>query len=384
MEMEVVDTPELLEAFVDRAIKVPSVAIDTEFMTEKVYYPRLSLIQIALEGGEIFFIDPLSVRDLRPLGRLLEHEEVVKVLHAASHDLELLQQATKVIPKNIFDTQHAAAFSGFWWPISLADLIAELFDIEMDKSETLSVWLRRPLSAEQCAYAAEDVRYLCKAYRMLLQDVKNHGHEAWLADEMSRYSTAERYKPGDPMEAYLRLKKIKSYTGEQLAAIQGIAAWREELARIENVPCSRILSDRAIHNIVAQMPSKRSWLQRIRGLPRHFSDEYAREVFSIIQKVREMPPESYPSLPEGLPSDEDFRARTYLAMALVMGQSIVMGIAPGLVARNPEIQAFVAGRESILSTGWRYEFMGRPLEELLKGQRICGVDSELSLPTILD
>jgi len=383
MEMEVVDTSELLESFVDLAIKAPSVAIDTEFMRERVYYPRLSLIQIALESGEIFFIDPLSVRDLRPLGKLLEHEEVVKVIHSASQDLELLQRATKVIPKNIFDTQHAAAFSGFWWPISLADLMSELFDIEMDKSETLSVWLRRPLSAEQCAYAAEDVRYLCKAYRVLLQDVKNHDHEAWLADEMSRYSTADRYKPKDPKEAYLRLKKLKSYTGEQLAALQGIVAWREEIARMENVPCRRILSDRAIHNIVAQMPSKRSWLQRIRGLPRHFSDEYARKIFSIIQKAREMPPEEHPSLPEGLPSDEDFRARTYLATALVMGQAIVTGIAPSLVARNPDIQAFVAGRDSILSTGWRYEFMGRPLEELLKGQRTCGIDSELSLPIIL-
>ena len=163
-----IDTTEKLHVLVERARKIDAVALDTEFVWERTYYPRLGLIQLALSREECFLIDPCALEDLSPLGELLADPTVVKIFHDASQDLAILRSATGAEPKSIFDTRLAAGFGGLSSTLSLAALVEILLDVKLKKTETRTNWLKRPLHPQQKDYALDDVRYLRKVRVLLL------------------------------------------------------------------------------------------------------------------------------------------------------------------------------------------------------------------------
>ena len=169
-----------LQALIVRARATDTVAIDTEFVWERTYYPRLGLIQLALSDEDCFLIDPCALTDLSPLGELLADPAVVKIFHDAPQDLIILHQATGAVPQNIFDSRLAGGFAGLSAALSLGNLIKELLDIDLAKTGTHTNWLRRPLNPKQIDYAIDDVRYLQAARVLLLTRILNPTVAGWL------------------------------------------------------------------------------------------------------------------------------------------------------------------------------------------------------------
>ena len=185
---------------IERACTTDCVGLDTEFIWERTYYPKLGLIQLALSDEECFLIDPLAIRDLTPLGRLLNNSAVVKILHDAPQDLMILNRVSGVVPQNVFDTRVAAGFSGLSSTISLADLINILLEIDLPKTETRTNWLNRPLNSSQVDYALDDVRYLRALRVLLLARIIVPEIRKWLGQEMKLLSLPEAYKlPADDL-----------------------------------------------------------------------------------------------------------------------------------------------------------------------------------------
>ena len=231
---------------IDKACNTDCVGLDTEFIWERTYYPRLGLIQLALSDEECFLIDPLAIDDFSPLGRLLGNPGVVKILHDAPQDLMILYRATGVVPQNVFDTRVAAGFSGLSSTISLADLITILLDIDLPKTETRTNWLKRPLDHSQIDYALDDVRYL-RALRVLLltrivvPEIRN-----WLRQELEILGTPEAYDPVADDQRYLKIKGNGSLDRRGLAILKTLAAWRENEARLRNRPRGHIVNDKVL------------------------------------------------------------------------------------------------------------------------------------------
>lgn len=245
-----ISTMQELEALVARARQTDSVALDTEFIWERTYYPRLGLIQLALSDEDCYLIDPLAIEDLSPLGALLADKSVIKILHDAPQDLAILSRVTKAVPATIFDTRVAAGFSGLPSTISLVDLIAVLLDIHLSKTETRSNWLKRPLDNKQVEYALEDVRYLRAVRILLLTRIIVPEIKQWLQQELDLLNTPASYSAKDDYDAFKRIKGAASLEGGSLAVLQELAAWREREARNLDRPRGHIVTDKALFSIV--------------------------------------------------------------------------------------------------------------------------------------
>ena len=180
-----IDTPQALAELVDRALTKECVALDTEFVWNRTYYPKLGVIQLALAGDDCHLIDTVALEDLSPLGAVLEHSDIELILHDAVQDLTILRQATGAFPRNIFDTRCAAGFANMSSTTSLAELLANTIGVALEKTETRTDWTQRPLSDKQLAYAIEDVCYMHEVRDVLRQRVAKIGRNPWLAEELA-------------------------------------------------------------------------------------------------------------------------------------------------------------------------------------------------------
>ena len=237
---------------IERACATDCVGLDTEFIWERTYYPKLGLIQLALSDEECYLIDPLAIGDLTPLGRLLNNSDVVKILHDAPQDLMILYRVTGVVPQNVFDTRVAAGFSGLSSTISLADLINILLDIDLPKTETRTNWLKRPLNGSQIDYALDDVRYLRALRVVLLARIILPEIRDWLRQELALLSLPESYDLPADDQRYLKIKGSGSLDRRGLAILRNLAGWREQEARTRNRPRGHIVNDKALMAIARE------------------------------------------------------------------------------------------------------------------------------------
>jgi len=356
----------MLKSFVDRAMAADVVALDTEFITGRTYYPRLALIQVGLNVGDVRIIDPLAIENLQVLGKLLEHPGIVKVVHAPETDLYLLHKTTGVIPRNVFDAQHALGFTCPQWPpLSLRNLIKELLGVTLKKSETRSDWMSRPLTSKQCSYAADDVRYLCQAYRKLQKRIAALGRTTWVAEDMARYHDASWYAEPDANKAYLLFKRANTLGGLQRAALQNIAAWRQKTAMQKNLPLQWILSDKAAFAIARHMPRT---IEHFRNLSVDIPRSSRTALFHTLQAARDLPIQDRPprpNVPKVYFSQRALTKRWHLATTTISKRALEAGMPHKLIASKRDIRALVNGHDSALLHGWRYEFVGKDLEALL-------------------
>jgi ribonuclease D len=230
--MPLITSAGALQSLVDRARRVDHVALDTEFVWERTYYPRLGLIQLGFGRNEVHLVDAPAV-DLKPLGELLADSAVIKILHDAEQDLAILSRHTGAEPANIFDTQLAAGFVGLTATISLQALVVALTGIQLTKGATRSDWLQRPLSGEQVEYAREDVRYLPAVYEALIRRLEERGRLEWALEEMQHYERLELYAEEDPRERYRATKgrAKRGFGGRDYAVLQELAATSYQTTR---------------------------------------------------------------------------------------------------------------------------------------------------------
>ena len=385
-----IDTPDALRDLITRARKAPRVALDTEFVWERTFYPNLGLVQLGLDRDATFLIDTVALTgdDLRPLGELMADAEVVKILHDAQQDLTIIRRATGTDPKNIFDTRLAGGFVGLTATTSLQGLIEETVGIHLPKGESRSDWLRRPLKAAQVEYARDDVRYLPEAYDVLWERIRALGREDWVAEEMAQYDDASLYEEDDPHIRYRNVKGRgkRGFRGRDYAVLRELAAWREEEARRSNRPRGHVVPDDALVTLAQRKPETLDAVRSVRGLSDNALRRYGASLAEAVVRGLAVPRAEQPRPPKGRRMDEAEQARLDLAQALIKGRGLEADIDPGLVSNRAGVERLVAAgagadpAEHALLQGWRGAFVGEAVLDLLRGDGAVGVDPQTELP----
>src|SRR3954469_4891613 len=250
--MDLITSTEGLASACSRLARHPFVTVDTEFMRETTYYPKLCLIQMATPDDGLL-VDPLAPGlDLKPFLDLMADERVIKVFHSARQDLEIVWNMGGIVPHPLFDTQVAAMVCGYGDSVSYEQLVNDLAKAKVDKSSRFTDWSRRPLTEAQLTYALSDVTHLVKVYEALMEQLQANGRLAWLGEEMGVLPSPETYR-ADPENAWRRLAG-RLRKPREIAVLMEIAAWREREAQSRDVPRGRVLKDDALVDIAVSAP----------------------------------------------------------------------------------------------------------------------------------
>jgi ribonuclease D len=358
-----------LKEFVGELERGPFAAIDTEFMRDQTYWPKLCLIQAA--GPETAaIIDPLSKGiDLSPLHHLLAAKKVMKVFHAARQDIEIFHHQAGIIPEPLFDTQIAAMVCGFGEAASYETLVRKITKSEIDKSARFTDWSRRPLSKRQLEYALADVTHLREIYQTLARDLQRSGRSHWVEEEEATLKDPVTYRL-DPEDAWRRLKP-RSTNKRFLTVLIAVAAWREREAQSRDVPRNRILKDEALLEIAAHPPMTAEALSEIRAIPIGYA--HSRAGKAIVAAVKEglegklpehMPPPERPRMGEPSPAVLD------LLKTLLRLKAHQFRVAPRLVADSEDLERLAIGDDEDVAAlhGWRAEVFGSDAIALREGR----------------
>lgn len=357
-----------LEDFIARNAQSRVLAIDTEFLREKTYRPKLCLLQLATEN-EVALVDPFEVEDLTVLSGLLSGEHVMKIVHAGSQDIEILYREAGVTPWPLFDTQVAAALLGYSQQVGYGALVQSECSVSLDKLDSFTDWSQRPLTASQLRYAADDVIYLPQLYRSMRDKLTRMGRLAWLEDDFRALADPARYEP-HPRERYLHLKKGTQLNRRQLSAAREVAAWREERAVDLDIPRKWVLTDEQVVEACKRETRTIDQLFLVRGMREKLTTADARRVVSLIVAGLDAPSETWPDTSHKSRSERNVDCEVDLMTALVRKRARENDIAFQVLASHDSLQAIARGHYegASLLTGWRYEMIGRELLDLMEGR----------------
>jgi ribonuclease D len=373
--MTPITTTAELAGFCDKLKGAAFVAVDTEFMRETTYWPKLCLIQAAAPEAEAC-IDPLAEDlDLEPFLAILRDPKTLKVFHAARQDVEIFNNL-KAMPRPLFDTQVAAMAAGFGEQIAYDALVRQMLKIEIDKSSRFTDWARRPLSDSQLSYALADVTHLAKLYPLLRQRLEREDRLGWVSEEMANLTDPSNYDV-DPENAWRRLKP-RRHTAKYLSVYRAVAAWRERTAQTRDQPRGRILKDEAIDEIATQTPTDADALDRLRSVPKGFSG--SRFGPDLITAVREAlrDPESYAPVIERTktPASPAAGAVVELLKVLLKARAEEAGVASKLIATVADLEQIANSdqAETAALKGWRREAFGEDALKLKRGELALVLD----------
>lgn len=376
-----------LEEACRAAKKAGAVGIDTEFVWNRTFYPSLGVVQVGYPDGEAVLIDAPQIEDWAPFAELMQDAGIIKILHDAQQDLTILQRACGAFPKNIFDTQRSAGFIGKASTISLRDVLKQLLKVRLDKTETQSDWLARPLSEAQVRYAEDDVRNSVCLMERILEKADALGRREWIADEMRYYEIESLYHEMDPDTVMPRVRGSGALTHQQRNILRSLGSWREKAARRRNLPRNFILSDDALVSLTKSTPASKSDLKPIKGLSERTLERNRDRIWKAIERgISGDLPELLNGANQGSSPDEGYEARVDFALAFIKGICMNAVIDPALVGNRAEITALVVDAKNPdaaahrLLRGWRAEFCGKALLELLQGRGSLMIDPETNLP----
>lgn len=363
MTAEWIDTDVALARLIESVRQDERYALDTEFHRERTYYPRLALVQIKWSGGTAL-VDPLAC-DPRGLAPLLESDSLA-VLHAAQQDLDVLQTSVGSIPRRLYDTQLAAGFVGYNTP-SLVALVQGELGITVPKGDRLTDWLRRPLTDGQRDYAASDVEHLIEVQDRLDVKLAELGRTKWVSDACEELRTRPT-GVGDPADAWLRLKDVRTLRPRGRSVAQAVAEWRERRAMASDVPARQVLADLAVLGIAQKAPRTATELGHSRGVDeRHIRGAFAQEILDAVGRGLEQSVDLPAS--EGDDLDRTLRPAVTLVSAWVSDLARKQRIDTSLLATRQDIVALLRGDASArLSTGWRAELLGEDVRRLVEGR----------------
>ena len=365
--MQPITTTDALAALCQRLASHPYIAIDTEFLRERTYYPILCLVQVA-SHDEAVAIDPMAEGlSLDPLYELMANPKVLKVFHAARQDIEIFVHKTGQVPGPLFDTQVAAMVCGFGDSVSYETLVAKLTGQRLDKSSRFSDWSHRPLTDRQLTYALADVVPLCKIYERMEKRLEVTGRRAWLAEEWALLTNIGTYQP-NPDDAWRRLKP-KTAKPKVLALLAELAAWRELEAQRRDVPRQRILKDEALLDIAHQGPKTLAELSRVRLVPQGFAEgKLGAEVLAAVERGRHRAPPKMEDEARFEPPPGRIPLVDLLKVLLKL-RCEDFEVAQKLVASSGDIEVLAASDEADIPAlhGWRREVFGDAALKLKAG-----------------
>ncbi len=373
-------TDELKEACAKLG-RAPFIAVDTEFMREQTFWPKLCLVQIAADGTEVLIDSQAPALDLTPLFDLMVNEKVVKVFHSARQDIEIVHHLAGVIPHPIFDTQVAAMVCGFGEAVSYSMLVKRLLNRNLDKTSRFTDWSRRPLSERQLTYALGDVIYLRDLYPKVKAQLDQSERASWLNEEMAVLTDPATYQL-HPEQAWKRLK-MRIKTPKALAVLMELAAWREREAQTQDVPRARILKDEALYDIASQTPRSQDDLGSLRTLHNGFArSSRGRAVLEAVSRGLERDPKTIPPIERGEPMPPEAQAVVDLLRVLLKATAGRHGVAPKLIATSDELEEVARSDDMDVPVlrGWRKKLFGEAALALKRGELALAIkDGEVTV-----
>lgn len=366
--MQVITEGGPLKAFCEALLTRPFVAVDTEFMRESTFWPKLCLIQAA--GPDIeAIIDPRADHlDLAPFWEVLKARAVTKVFHAARQDLEIFLKLAGAMPAPVFDTQIGAMACGFGDSIAYDALVQAFLKRRVDKSHRFTDWSRRPLSEDQLQYALADVTHLRDLYPRMVEKLTASGRLPWVEDEHAALCDPEIYDT-EPENAWSRLK-FRRTTPEYLAALRAAAAWRERQAQARDVPRARILKDDALYEIAEQRPRAPAAFDRLRAVPKGFGNSRMGQELAAALDAALEDPRAYAPKVDRTPGPPPGGATVELLKVLLRHAADHHGVAARLIASVSDLEHIAAddAADCRAMQGWRREVFGAQALDLKHGR----------------
>jgi ribonuclease D len=364
-------------------------AIDTEFERERTYWPKLQLIQVA--GKDVTaVIDPLALESLDPLYDLLRDPAIVKVTHAGRQDAEIFFNRMHAPPANLYDTQIAAAFLGYGDQIGYAALVHRLLGVRLRKTERVTDWSIRPLSAGQIEYALADVRHLLELRQRMNAKLEGKGRLGWLEEELAFYADPHFYTE-DPKRAWMRVSGWRGLDRRGLGVLRELTMWRESEAARRDIPRVRVLPDDVLIDIAARSPRAVSDLAPLRRLSSRELEKSGSAILRAVSAGLGLPESELP-VPSSVPREDPDRALIAdLLSVLLRRRARDMEIAPSLLGNRRDLEDLVewlsgprTEPEPALLHGWRSELVGRQLAALWDGRSALVVEGTPRTVTVRD
>ena len=345
-------------------------AIDTEFIREKTYWPKLCLIQV-FNGEDKIIIDPLVEKlDLKPFFKTLGNNEIVKIFHSGRQDIEIFYNLTKKIPKNIYDTQIAAMVCGFGDSIGYENLVSQLLGRKIDKTSRLTNWSNRPLSKKQINYAISDVTHLYEIYPLIRDKIIKNKRESWLKEEIKILISKETYDL-NPNESWKRLK-YRNLNKNSIGIIIELAKWREIKAQEKDLPRGSIIRDDAIYELCSAQPKNKTDLLNLRSFNRQRSvkKEFIEEILQAIKNGKSIKNEKLPKIKPLKRLPMGISPKVSILKILLDNVSEEYGVAQKLIANNSDLQKLVLDDQADIKTlkGWRYKIFGKKAIDFKNGK----------------
>lgn len=352
-----IDTADALAAFSDKALRASTLALDTEFMREKTYRAELCLVQVAQDGDAVC-IDPIALSDLAALAPAMRAPGIVKIMHAARQDLEVMLPAVGLV-RPVFDTQIAAALAGHPAQVGYAELARRLLGVELSKAHTRTDWARRPLSPEQQEYALDDVRHLGPLRDSLLETLAARGRLAWLEEDLAALGNEAALRV-DPDDAWKKVKGLPTLDAPRQQLVRALAAWRERRADERNRPRGWILDDALLREIVLHLPRSPEALAALPEMPESVVRKCGEELLQIVSES------GIPDPPPPLPKRErpdPAQVALVKRLAEIAGEiAKELEISAEVLATRRELEKLAAGKRDIsLLRGWRSQVAGERL-----------------------
>ena len=373
--MSLITTTEELSAVCARMAQHPYVTVDTEFLRETTFWPKLCVVQIASDA-EAVAVDALADGiDLTPFFELMANKAVLKVFHAARQDLEIVWHLAKMIPAPLFDTQVAAMVCGYGDQVAYGELAQSIAKVTLDKSSRFTDWTRRPLSDAQIDYAIADVTHLRPIYRFLHAKLERTERLPWLADEMATLTSPETYAQ-EPAKAWERFRH-RARKPRDLAVLMEICAWREHEAQSRDVPRSRILKDDIMVEVALSAPKTVEALGNLRAFPRGMERSKAgSEILAAVERGLARDPKTLPRI-ERERRGSNGGATVELLKVLLRQVSERHGVAAKMIATSEDLEAIAQNDEADTPAlkGWRRDLFGVKALELKHGRLALTVEN---------
>lgn len=374
--MDLITTTAALREVCARLAEQSFVTVDTEFMRETTYYPKLCLIQMAAPDGTAVLVDPLATGiDLQPFIDLMADDRTVKVFHSARQDLEIVWLMGGILPHPFFDTQVAAMVCGYGDSVSYEQLVNDVAKAKIDKSSRFTDWSRRPLSDAQLSYALSDVTHLVRVYEVLVAELLRTDRGAWLDEEMAVLTSPETYR-ADPAQAWRRLSG-RMRKPREIAVLMEVAAWRESEAQARNVPRGRVLKDEAVIDVASAAPRNAEALGRLRTIPAGFErSRTGADILAAVERGLSRDTGDI-NLPDRIRRSGGNGAIVELLKVLLKAVCEAEGVAPKIIATVDDLEAVADDDDAEVAAlqGWRRTLFGEKALALKQGRLALSVQS---------
>ncbi len=359
-----IQTPHELHRLADLLKGQPRVALDTEFVWERTFYPILGLVQMALNDGTCYLIDTVAVPDLSPLAEMLADPRIEKILHDAPQDLMILTRASGAPARHVFDTRLAAGFAGMDSQTSLQNLLANVVGVQLPKGHTRTDWTARPLSPEQVAYAVDDVRYMVRVEALLREKARASGVEAWLDEELTELFDMSAYGDAAPESVYMRIRAAQFLPPRHLSVLRELAAWRERTAREADVPRGFVAEDHELVSVAQTLPQTEAELSTCKQVDPRLVRRGGSELLAAVRRGLDRPEAEWPKLIAQPDERQVGRERVQGLLAEIRQKAEAWQIDARVVATKADVVRLLAeGTEAKpenhrLLRGWRAELLG--------------------------